>query len=55
MKKVKQKFLQSHILQSDHQGFFKDIEVRLIDKTQASEERILIDENIQNFNIESVY
>ena len=32
MENVKQKFLQSHFLQSDHQGFFKDAEVRLIDK-----------------------
>ena len=35
MGNVKQKFLQSHFLQHDHQGFLKDIEVRLIDKTQA--------------------
>ena len=36
MEIVKQKFLQSHFLQRDHQGFLKDLEVRLIDKTQAS-------------------
>ena len=35
MKNVKQKFLQSHFLQRDHQGFLKDLEVRLIDKTQS--------------------
>ena len=33
MENVKQKFLQSHILQ---RGFLKDVEVQLIDKTQAS-------------------
>ena len=32
MKKVKQKFLQSHFLQRDYPGFLKDLEVRLIDK-----------------------
>ena len=37
MENVKQKFLQSHFLQCDHQGFLKDIEVRLIDKMQASD------------------
>ena len=37
MENVKQKFLQSHFLQRDHQGFLKDVEVRLIDKTQASD------------------
>ena len=36
MENVKQKFLQSHFLQLHHQGFFKDVEFRLIDKTQAS-------------------
>ena len=36
MGNVKQKFSQSHFLQRDHQGFLKDVEVRLIDKTQAS-------------------
>ena len=30
MKNVKQKFLQSHFSQSDHQGFLKDIEAWLI-------------------------
>ena len=30
-------FLKSHFLQSDHQGFLKDVEVRLIDKTQVSD------------------
>ena len=35
MESVKQKFLQSHFLQRDHQGFLKDIEICLIDKTQA--------------------
>ena len=37
MENVKQKFLQSHFLQPDHKGFLKDVEVRLIDKTQASD------------------
>ena len=37
MENVKQTFLQSHLLQRDHQGFLKDVEVRLIDKTQASD------------------
>ena len=37
MENVKQKFLQSHFLQRDHQGFLKDVEVQLIDKTQASD------------------
>ena len=37
MENVKQKFLQSQFLQRDHQGFLKDAEVRLIDKTQASD------------------
>ena len=36
MENVNQKFLQSHFLQRDHQDFLKDVEVRLIDKTQAS-------------------
>ena len=30
---VKQRFLQSHLKQSDHQGFLKEVEVRLFDKT----------------------
>ena len=34
---VTQKFLQSHFLQRNHQGFLKDVEVQLIDKTQASD------------------
>ena len=37
MENVKQTFLQSHFLQRDQQGFLKDVEVRLIDKTQASD------------------
>ena len=37
MENVKQTFLQSHFLQHDHQDFLKDVEVRLIDKTQASD------------------
>ena len=37
MENVKQKFLQSHFLQRDHQGSLKDVEVWLIDKTQASD------------------
>ena len=35
MENVKQKFLQSHFLQRDHQGFLKDVEVRFNNKTQA--------------------
>ena len=35
MENVKQKFLQSHFSQRDHQGFLKDVEVRLTDKIQA--------------------
>ena len=34
---VKQKFLQSHFLQRDQEGFLKVVEVWLIDKTQASD------------------
>ena len=37
MENVKQKFLQIHFLQPDHKGFLKDVEVRLIDKTQGSD------------------
>ena len=37
MENVKQKFLHSHFLQRDHQGFRKDVEVPLIDKAQASD------------------
>ena len=35
MENVKQKFLQSHFLQSDQKGFLKDVEVRLIEKAQG--------------------
>ena len=37
MEDGKQKFLQSYVLQLDHQGFLKDVEVRLLDKTQSSD------------------
>ena len=37
MENVKQMFLQSHFSQRDYQGFLKDVEVRLIDKMQASD------------------
>lgn len=37
MENFKQKFLQSDFLQRDHQGFPKDVEVRLIGQTQASD------------------
>ena len=37
MENVKQKFLKSHFLQSDHKAFLKNAEVRLIDKTQGSD------------------
>ena len=30
-------FLQNHFLQDDHHGFLEDVEVTLIDKTQASD------------------
>ena len=33
----RQQFLQNHFLQDDHHGFLEDVEVTLIDKTQASE------------------
>ena len=33
MENLKQKFLQSHFLQSEHQGCLEDVEFRLIDKT----------------------
>ena len=33
----KQQFLQNHFLQDDHHGFLADVEVTLIDKTQASD------------------
>ena len=37
MENVKQKFLQSHFLQHNHQILLKDVEVQLIDKTQPSD------------------
>ena len=37
MENVTQKFFQCRFLQLDHQGFLKDVEVWLIDKTQASD------------------
>ena len=37
MENVKQKFLQNHFLQPDHKGLLKEVEVRLIDKTQGSD------------------
>ena len=37
MEDVKQKFLQNHFLQLDHQCFLKDVQTRLIDKTQVSD------------------
>ena len=63
MSNVKQKFLQSHFLQRDHQGFLKDVEVRLIHKTQASDPtkrefywmRTLITLYPDGLNIESDY
>ena len=36
MENVKQELLQSHFLQPDQKGFLKDVQVSLIDKTQAS-------------------
>ena len=35
MKNITQKFLQNHFLQPDHKDFLKDVEVRLINKTQG--------------------
>ena len=29
--------MRSHFLQNDHQGFLKDVEARMIDKTQCSD------------------
>ena len=63
MENVKQKFLQSHFSQRDHQGFLKDVEVRLIDKTEASDPtkrvfywmRTLITLYPDGLNIESDY
>ena len=63
MENVKQKFLQGHFLQHDHQGFLKDVEVRVIDKTQASDPtkrefywmRTLRTLYPDGFNIESDY
>ena len=37
MENVKQKFIRSHFLQPDRKGVHKDVEVRLIDKTQGSD------------------
>ena len=37
MENVKQKFLQCQFLQPDRKGFLKDVEIRLIDKTQGSD------------------
>ena len=37
MENVKRKFLQIHFLQQDNKGFLKDVEIRLIDKTQGSD------------------
>ena len=36
-KKLNQKFLLSHFLQSDHQSFLKYVEVWLTNKTQGSD------------------
>ena len=63
MENVKQTFLQSHFLQRDQQGFLKGVEVRLIDKTQASDPttrefywmRTLRTLYPDGFNIESDY
>ena len=38
MENMKQKCLQSRFLQSDHQGFLKDVEVWFIEKIQASDQ-----------------
>ena len=37
MENIKQKLFQSLFLKSYHRGFVEDVEVRLTDKTQASD------------------
>ena len=37
IKRCKQQYLENHFLQDDHHGFLEDVEVILIDKTQASD------------------
>ena len=63
MENIKQKFFQCHFVQSDHQGFLKELEVRLIDKTLGSEPtkrefywmRTLKTLYLDNLNIKSDY
>ena len=63
MENVKQKFFAKPFLQSDYRGFLKDVEVRLNDKTQASDPtkrefyqmRTLRTLYLGGFNIESNY
>ena len=51
MESCKQQSLQNNFLQDDLHEFLEDIEVKLIDKTQASDpnKRVLLDENPENF------
>ena len=37
MENVKQKFLQSHFLQDEHESFLENVDVRLIDNKQGSD------------------
>ena len=63
MENVKQKFLQSHVLQDDQKVFLEDVEVRLTDKTQGSDPtkreyywmRTLKTLHPDGLNVESVY
>ena len=50
MENFKQRFLQSDFLQRDHQGFLKDVEVRLIGQGFWSHQKeVLLDEKTENF------
>ena len=63
MENIKQKFSESHFLQPDHKRFLKDVNIRLIDKTQVSDptkrkfywRRTLKTLNPDGLNIESNY
>ena len=37
MENIKEKFLQSHLLQDDHKGFLEDVEITLTNKMQGSD------------------
>ena len=53
MENVKQKSLQSHSFQRDRQGFLKDVDVRLIERTQFYWMRTLRTLYADGLNIES--